>query len=123
VPLDTSFSSRFLTEVVSNALIGKFAYDYLDRNRVSITGIKELEAYAKAYQLSNNAYQEFVRFAVTQGCASPSISDSKKSESFIKLQIKALMARQIWRDKGYYMVIQQNDKGLKAAIEALSKSE
>jgi carboxyl-terminal processing protease len=121
--LDTSFSSRFLTEVVSNALIGKFAYDYLDRNRVSITGIKELEAYAKAYQLSNNAYQEFVRFAVTQGCASPSISDSKKSESFIKLQIKALMARQIWRDKGYYMVIQQNDKGLKAAIEALSKSE
>ena len=33
------------------------------------------------------------------------------------------MARQIWRDKGYYMVIQQNDKGLKAAVEALSKAE
>ena len=123
VPLDTSFSSRFLTEVASNALIGKFAYDYLDRNRSSITAIKDLETYAKTYVISNEAYQEFIGFAVAQGCQSPSTIDSKKSENFIKLQIKALMARQIWRDKGYYMVIQQNDKGLKAAVEALSKAE
>lgn len=121
VPLDTSFSTRFLTEAVSKALLGKFAYDYLDKNRERIKGLGELENYIKEFSLSNQDYEQFVKVAVAQGCKTPSADENKRSSTFIRLQIKALIARQIWRDNGYYQVMQAQDKGLNAALEALSK--
>ncbi|MBP7511465.1 MAG: S41 family peptidase, partial [Bacteroidia bacterium] len=45
VPIDTGYYSNFLTMVVANALIGKFAYEYLDQNRSAITAIPSLKVY------------------------------------------------------------------------------
>ncbi|MDP1728192.1 MAG: S41 family peptidase [Bacteroidota bacterium] len=119
VPLDTSYNSHFLTLVVSNALIGKFAYDYLDRNRNAISAISSLKVFNDTYQISNLAYKEFITFVVSQGILAPPETDNRRSEEFIKLQIKALIARQIWRDQGYYAVIQKDDKALKQALFAI----
>lgn len=119
VPIDTGYYSRFLTEVVSNGLIGKFAYTFLDKNRAAITGIKDLKMYATAYQISDGVYAEFVAFAISNEVKAPSEWDKEKSKQFIKLQLKALVARQIWRDKGYYTVIQSGDKAIQIALQKL----
>ena len=119
VPIDTGYYSRFLTEVVSNGLIGKFAYTFLDKNRAAITGIKDLKMYANAYQISDGVYAEFVAFAISNEVKAPSDWDKEKSKQFIKLQLKALVARQIWRDKGYYTVIQSGDKAIQIALQKL----
>ena len=119
VPIDTGYYSRFLTEVVSNGLIGKFAYTFLDKNRAAITGIKDLKMYANAYQISDGVYAEFVAFAMSNEVKAPSDWDKEKSKQFIKLQLKALVARQIWRDKGYYTVIQSGDKAIQIALQKL----
>ncbi len=121
VPIDTSYYSRFLTEVVSNGLIGKFAYTFLDKNRTAIAGIKQLKIYADAYQISEGAYNEFIAFAVANGVNNPAQADKEKSKQFIKLQLKALVARQIWRDKGYYTVIQRGDKAIQIALKKLAE--
>ncbi|GAB1449878.1 S41 family peptidase [Bacteroidota bacterium] len=123
VPLDTTFSTRFLTEAVSKALLGKFAYDYLDKNRERIKKLGELENYIRGFALSDADYQQFVSVAIAQGCKAPSADENKRSSAFIRLQIKALIARQIWRDNGYYQVMQSQDRGLKAALEALNKEK
>jgi len=119
VPIDTGYYSRFLTEVVSNGLIGKFAYTFLDKNRAAITGIKDLKMYANAYQISDGVYAEFIAFAMSNEVKAPSDWDKEKSKQFIKLQLKALVARQIWRDKGYYTVIQSGDKAIQIALQKL----
>jgi carboxyl-terminal processing protease len=119
VPIDTGYYSRFLTEVVSNGLIGKFAYTFLDKNRAAITGIKNLKMYANAYQISDGVYAEFIAFAMSNEVKAPSDWDKEKSKQFIKLQLKALVARQIWRDKGYYTVIQSGDKAIQIALQKL----
>ena len=38
---------------------------------------------------------------------------------YLKLQIKAIIARNIWNDEGYYPVILQDDDILKKALEEL----
>lgn len=119
VALDTSYNSHFLTLVISNALIGKFAYDYLDRNREAISAIPSLKVFTDTYQISDLAYKEFISFVVSQGILAPTETDNRRSAEFIKLQIKALIARQIWRDQGYYAIIQKDDKALKQALFAI----
>ncbi len=119
VPLDTSYNSRFLTQVVSNALIGKFAYGYLDKNRKAINDIPSLQIYADDYEINDNTYGEFIAFAVKQGINAPAEAENSRSSAFIKLQLKALIARQVWRDQGYYTIIQKDDRAIKQALEAI----
>lgn len=122
VPIDTSYYSRFLTESVASGLIGKFAYTFLDKNRASISNIKPLKIYTEAYQISDAVYNEFINFAINNGVKNPSELDKQKSKAFIKLQIKALVARQIWRDKGYYSVIQSGDKAMQVALKKIAEN-
>ncbi len=119
VALDTMNSSAFLTNVVSVGLIGKFAYDYLDRNRAAITAISNLQVFSDAYLINDKTYNEFITFAISQGVPTPSFGETSRSAQFIKLQIKALIARQIWHDQGYYTIIQKEDKAIKKALEAM----
>jgi carboxyl-terminal processing protease len=123
VPIDTTYYSRFLTEVVSNGLIGKFAYTFLDKNRTAISAIKQLKIYADAYQISEGVYNEFIAFAVANGVKFPPELEKEKSKQFIKLQLKALVARQIWRDKGYYTVIQSGDKAMQIALKKMAEKD
>lgn len=123
VPIDTTFNTYFLTNVVSNGLIGKFAYEYLDQNRKSITSIPSLKVYADAYQINETAYNQFVSFVVKNGLTPPTNQENERSSKFIKLQIKALVARQIWRDQGYYAVIQKEDRALQLAIKKIGENQ
>ena len=123
VPIDTGYYSNFLTMVVANALIGKFAYEYLDQNRSAITAIPSLKVYNEAYQINDKVYDTFVKFAVSNGIEMPTEASKQKSKPFIKQQIKALIARQIWRDQGYYMVIQKDDKAIQMALQRLQTNQ
>ena len=121
VPIDTSYNTRFLSEVFANGLLNKFAYDYLDKNRNSIMAISDFEVYNQSYQISDAAFNLFIDFCKQQNISSLNESDINRSKNFIKLQLKALIARQIWREKGYYNVVSKQDKGVLKAIEALGK--
>jgi carboxyl-terminal processing protease len=123
VPIDTTFNTYFLTNVVSNGLIGKFSYEYLDQNRKSITSIPSLKIYADAYQINETAYKQFVDFVIKNGITPPTAQENERSSKFIKLQIKALVARQIWRDQGYYAVIQKEDRALQLAIKKIGEDQ
>jgi carboxyl-terminal processing protease len=121
VPIDTSYNTRFLSEVFANGLLNKFAYDYLDKNRNSIMAINNLELYIKSYQITDQAFNLFIDFCKQQSISSLNPSDINRSKNFVKLQLKALIARQIWREKGYYNVVSKQDKGVLKAIESLGK--
>lgn len=123
VPLDTTYSTMFLTHVVSKGLLGKFAYDYLDRNRKTITAIPSIEAYVNTFKITEPVMKEFMKFAVSNGVPAPAGNEFARSSNFMALQIKALIARQIWRDNGYYAVMQQNDNSISIALKKLQEEQ
>ncbi len=123
VAIDTSYNSQFLMKVISKGLIGKFSYEYLDANRKAITAIKDLTSYVNGYQISQNVYEDFIAFVVKNEVQSPNKEEKKRSEKFIKLQLKALVARQIWRDQGFFAVVQTEDKVIAAALKAIAQNQ
>ncbi len=123
VAIDTSYNSKFLMNVISKGLIGKFSYEYLDANRKAITAIKDLTSYVNGYQISQNVYEDFIAFVIKNEVQSPTKEEKKRSEKFIKLQLKALVARQIWRDQGFFAVVQTEDKAIAAALNAIMQNQ
>ncbi len=123
VAIDTSYNSQFLMRVISKGLIGKFSYEYLDAHRKEITAIKDLTSYVNGYQISQNVFEDFIAFVVKNEVQSPNKEEKKRSEKFIKLQLKALVARQIWRDQGFFAVVQTEDKAIAYALKAIAQNQ
>jgi len=119
VAIDTTYYSNFLTNIVSNGVISRFAYQYLDRNRSSVNTTYQLKSFVDNFTLSDNDYLQFLSFAKAEDIDITNITETERSKPYILLQIKALMARQLYTDKGYYMVMQKNDKTIKAALNAI----
>ena len=46
----------------------------------------------------------------------------KRSEPFIKNQIKALIARSMWKNEGFYSVSNENDELLQNSLKLFAKA-
>ena len=120
VPLDTSFVSSFYSDAFSKGLFGQFAYDYVDENRSLMAGYKGLDKFTRSFFVSDDLYKRFVKYAYDKGVAKDDEGVRRSTEK-IKLTLKALMARQLWKGNGFYAVINSGDKTVIKAIEVLEK--
>jgi carboxyl-terminal processing protease len=116
VPLDTVATSPYFSNIINKGLITQFTFDYVDRNRAMLKSFKSFKEYNKAFQVNDNIMNEFVLYAESRGVLK-NVKGILKSGSIIKTQIKANIARQLWKNQGFYPVIQEIDNTLKKAIE------
>src|SRR5205085_5921535 len=115
VPLDTEGISGFYNEANGRGLIVQYAYDHLDQNRKEINSkYPDFESFKKGFSISEKEYSDFVTYALKNGVKKDE-KGANYSSSLIKLQLKALIARQIWKNKGFYPVIQELDLTFKKA--------
>lgn len=61
---------------------------------------------------------DFIEYAAKNG-VKRNDAQIKQSASVLKNQLKALIARNIWNNDGFYPVIQSQDNILKKAIELM----
>jgi carboxyl-terminal processing protease len=116
VPIDTSYRSNYLTEVLSEGLLNQFAYTYVDGNR------KKLKTYTNVQAFNNNFNEDLVTSFATYAKAKGIIGNPKemmKAQGYINRQLKALVARQLWRDMGYFTVTNTYDHTVQRALKAL----
>lgn len=122
VPLDTTGMSSFFTDANSKGLITQFAYDYLDQNRKSFEKYKSFPDFNKTFSVNDEIYHEFSRYAMKNEVAKDEKGE-KISSRLIRVQLKALIARQLWKNDGFYPVIQESDQALKKALQLISLHE
>lgn len=116
VPLDTAGRSVYLSEVTFSGLMNQFAFDYADHNRGKLKAYGTFEQFNKSFTISDQLLEEFVVFA-EKAKVKRKEGDIKKSAPIIKTQLKALIARNIWNNAGYYPVIQTIDNAFRKAVE------
>jgi carboxyl-terminal processing protease len=119
VPLDTTGRSHYLAEVIYNGLINDFAFDYADKQRAKLKSqYPTAESFNEGFSIAPEIIRSFVAYAEKNG-VKPNEKQEKISESIIKLQLKALIARNIWSNSGFYQVLHHDDNVLKKALELL----
>lgn len=118
VPIDTVGKTRYLSEVVYGGLVNDFAFNYADKERKKLIAYKSFQHFNTSFTVSDELLNEFTTYAKKNKIEGSSAQISKSKE-LLKLQLKALIARNIWRSEGYYPVIQSKDNILKKAIEVI----
>ena len=118
VPMDTSSTNVFLSNLSRKSLLIPFALNYLDKNKVGINNAhNSFEAFRLNFNVDDNIVGELIRLAVDGGIQ---LDTSKLSFDSIKSKLKAIIAMEIYGMNEFYMILSDDDPVVNKAIEILS---
>ena len=124
VPLDTTKYTEYHRNLVAKGIVNKFVLNYIEKNRTQI--IKEYpkkseDSFGKfqtGFVIGDNVLAELVE-AGNNDSVKYNDEEFKKSKDIIKLQLKALVARDIWDMSEYYQIMNADNESYMKAVEVL----
>lgn len=119
VPLDTSYNTPYLMKLYTKGAIRVFANSYVDKNRDDIKmRYPTFDEFKRNFVVDDKMMGDFVASA-EKADVTRNDADLKISAPTIKLQIKALVANQMFKTNEYYQVINDFNGALNKAMELL----
>ena len=119
MPVDTSFNSKLYTNLVRKGVFNKYTVDYALEHRDQLKdNYAEFSQYNKKFKVTDAMIEEIKKLAENEK-VTWNDEEYKRSEKYIKLQIKALIARNVWEMQQYYEVTLKEDPTLKKALEVI----
>lgn len=120
IPLDTSYSSDYFWNVLKGkGILFQFTIKYVDDNRAELKArYPTLNEFADKFKIDDNFLNKFVDYSEKQGVK----KDEKgfnTSKEYIALNLKALIAQNLWNANAFYEIFNVKDVTLKKAIELL----
>ncbi|MEL6607184.1 MAG: peptidase S41, partial [Bacteroidota bacterium] len=99
----------------------KYALAYVDQHRETLSKM-QWEGYFKNYEVTEPMLRKLVAQAEKAGI----VYDNKAyraSKAQIKLLLKAYIARNIWREQGFYPICHQHDEEFQKALQLFDEAE
>ncbi len=119
VAKDTSFHSGFLQELLKEKMLQRYAIEFANNNRKRLENLT-LKEYAAFFELPSKSFDSFVSKAEQEGIQGSS-EEVLTSANYIKTELKALIARQIWGQDGYTHVNNQQDQMVLKALNLFNE--
>ena len=122
VPLDTTFYTEYYNKIGNRGVINKVVVQYIDQNRAELKKkYPKFEKFNALFQTNDEVLEKLKLLAEKEKIEFNS-AQFETSKPLIKLQIKALIARDLWEMNEYYQVIDVENESLKKAIQILQTS-
>lgn len=119
VPIDTVGRSLYLTELFYSGMLQQFALIYADKEREKLKKYSSFENFNAAFKVTEPLLEELFAYAEKNKVARKN-KEAQQSKALISIYLKANIARNIWRNEGYYPIVNNNDKTFKKAVEILN---
>jgi len=119
VPLDTTRYTDFHRKIVARGIVNKVCVQYIDKNRAELKKkYTTFDKFKKEYEV-NDAFLNQLTTAAEKEKIKVDSAQFAISKSLIKLQLKALVARDLWEMNEYYQIMDADNESLQKAIEIL----
>lgn len=121
VPLDTAHNSAYLNRLFTSNSMQKYTFDYVVENKKRLSKM-EYEDYFKSFTVT----QDMLNDLAATGKANkvePDFEDMKENRDLFNLHVKAQIARQVWKNDGFYPLFNQTNEILQQAIKLFDETE
>lgn len=119
VGADTTDRSNYLNELFFSGVITQTAFDLADSQRERFNAYGSAESFLEKYVISQADLDKLTKVAREQGIQDDG-TGMARSRSIISERLKAGIARNIWKDEGYYRILLRTDPVYKAAQQAFT---
>ena len=120
VPVDTTEYSDFHRSMVAKGVVSRTAVEYLNSHRQEL---KEKYAAFQKFKKQFETGDDFLKLLLAEAEKEKIKYDDvqfNRSKRLIKLQLKALVARDLWNINEYYQVMDSENESLQKALEILN---
>jgi carboxyl-terminal processing protease len=119
VPFDTTRMTPYYINMVGRGVVNKVVMQYIDKNRTELkTKYSSFEKFKTEYQIEDAMMDAFV-VAGNKEKVKFDTTQYELAKPLIKLQLKALIARDLWEMNEYNQIMDADNETLQKAIEIL----
>jgi carboxyl-terminal processing protease len=119
VPIDSLLRDTVFNPLYEKNTLGRFAYRYFVANRTSFEDYPDPSAFDRDFKVDDAILGKLRAFAALDSI-DLALPDAG-SRDRLKLRLKALLARQMWRSDGYYEVLNGDDRVVRKALLELGR--
>ncbi len=119
IALDTNGFSKNSALIFTKGTIGNFAYNFYLQNLPQLKTYKTPADYIKSFSFSEGDWKHFVTAASKDSIDISTVSTKEKTD--LTNRIRSAIARQLWRNEGFYEVMNTTDEAIKKSLEILTK--
>ena len=95
----------------------------MDANRKTLTTTyKNAATFNASFYVNDVLWNKFISYIKENSRGNFTDEEIKQSEKQVRHLLKAMIARQVWRDEGYFTVLSSEDKMIRKAIETFSSN-
>lgn len=119
VPLDTTKFTNLHRKLVAQGIVNKVCVQFIDKNRDELKKkYTTFDKYKKEFEV-DEALLNQLKKAAEKGEIKVDSAQFAISKPLIKLQVKALIARDLWEMNEYYQIMDADNESLQKAVEIL----
>ena len=124
MPMDTMGTTKLLTDLVRKAVLNNYSIDYVLANREQLhKDYPEFDKFNNNFEVDDAMIADLKKMAESKDVKWDD-EQFARSEAWIKLRIKAMIAQDIWNIDKFYQVVMREDKMIERAVNLLkSKKE
>lgn len=123
MPVDTTYSTKLFTDLVRKNVFNSYCIDYALANRDKINkDYPEFDKFNKNFVVDEAMIDDFKKVAENKG-VKWNDEQFERSEMWIKLRIKAMIAQDVWNIDKFYQVVSKEDKVIQKAVEVINSKK
>jgi carboxyl-terminal processing protease len=120
VPLDTTKYTRFHRELSAKTVIINNNLHYVDQHRKELRKrFKAFNDYRQTFEIPQSLIDQILTEGEKQGIKPKDEAELQQTLPYLRLQLKALIARDLWDMNAYFAIINEMNDILNRALELL----
>lgn len=121
VPLDRDSNIVAFNQMYNTGLLIEFAFNYANQHKAQLQKqYPDAKSFVKNMQVSDALAQEFIRFYANK---EGKVTLNNASNKELRIWLKALIGRNLYRDEAFYPVINSTDKTVLKAVEVMKNDK
>ena len=123
VPLDTLQYTKFHRQLVLKGLVINTSLKYIDNHRNELKGLfPTFESFRDGFQVPQSLVDDIMKEAEEQKLKPKDDEELRKTLPYLRTQLKALVARDLFDMSEYFQIINETSDIVKKAVENLSSN-
>ncbi|MGF1635450.1 MAG: S41 family peptidase [Cyclobacteriaceae bacterium] len=121
VPLDTTETTAYYAQLFYSNALREYTLAYYEQNKKTLEKMK-FEDFRKNFEVSDAMLNDLVKTAESAD-VKLNQEELDKSKRLIKVIIKAQIARSVWKNEGYYPIINDANEIYQQALKLFDEAE
>lgn len=119
IAIDTSGFSKQSALIYSKGTISSFAYLFYLQNLAQLKTYKAPNEFIKSFSFTEDNWKQFIQAAEKDSVNISLVSAKEKTDLINRL--KSTIARQLWRNEGFFEMMNTSDDSIKKSLDILNK--